>query len=323
MKAAGLQLFAEALHRSKSSSIVSRAPSWHGVLVLNYHRIGNPDTTKGFRDVYSATAADFDHHLSFLKRNADVISGDDLPKVMDRGKGRHVLITFDDGYRDNYELAFPLLKKHGLTATFFICTGLVDRSKRAWWDDIAYMAGQSARPDFAANRDEQIAGGIAGYRALPAEKTGDFLDRFSERTGVDLPAMTAGNPEWMTWDMIREMRAGGMTIGAHTISHPILSSLSPHSQLAEIQGSRDRVAAELGEQPRLFAYPIGKPATFNSDTIAALKISGFDFAFSFYGGHQPLPTTHPYDVRRSNVNWRMSRSFFEAKVALPGLFARW
>jgi peptidoglycan/xylan/chitin deacetylase (PgdA/CDA1 family) len=323
MKAAGLQLLAGALHRSGSSSLVSRAPSWSGVLTLNYHRVGDPKHAHGLPEIFSATAEDFDRHLAFLKQNADVISGDDLASVLKRKSGRHVLITFDDGYRDNYELVYPLLKKHRLPATFFICTGLTDRNRRAWWDDIAWMINKSVRAPYVADRPAAIARAIAQYRSLPEPDALGFLDELSGETGVDLRTMSSDDNQWMTWEMIRELRANGMTIGAHTVSHPILSKLTPQSQLSEIQGSRDRIAAELNEAPRLFAYPVGKPYTFNQDTRAALETAGFEFAFSFYGGHQPVPLASPYDVRRCSISWGMTPSAFEAKVALPKLFARW
>lgn len=308
------------MHRTRSSCLLSRASAWRGVLVLNYHRIGNPATATGLRDIYSATADDFDHQLSFLKRNTDVISAADLPSVLHRKRGRHVLLTFDDGYRDNYEIAYRLLSKHGLTAAFFVCTGLVDRQNRAWWDDIARLVGSREQPE---KRDAAIARAVTEYRAQPESQLGEYLHRLAERTGAVLPSFAESDGDWMTWDMIREMHANGMTIGAHTVSHPILTRLSPESQLDEILESRNRIAAELGETPRFFSYPIGKPATFDDVTKSALRTAGFEYAFSFYGGHQPFLVDQPYDIRRCSVGWRMSQGAFEAKVAYPPVFARW
>src|SRR5262249_31538419 len=126
MSVTKIELAADVLQRSRGAALLRRAPAWSGVLVLNYHRIGHVATAPFFRDAFSATPADFDRQLAFLARNADVIAADDLPQALRSGRGRHVMITFDDGYLDNYELAFPLLRQHHLPATFFICTGLLD-----------------------------------------------------------------------------------------------------------------------------------------------------------------------------------------------------
>ncbi len=127
----------------------------------------------------------------------------------------------------------------------------------------------------------------------------------------------------MTWDNVRELRAAGMTIGAHTVTHPILSRLSAEQQHEEIAGSQARLAVELGEVPHLFAYPVGKPHTFNADTRAALRGNSFSHAFSSYGGHQPFAPLDPLDFRRTHIDWRTSMPVFQAMVTLPKLFARW
>jgi peptidoglycan/xylan/chitin deacetylase (PgdA/CDA1 family) len=126
VSAGKLGLAAGLLHRSHGGAVLRLAPAWSGVLILNYHRIGYAESAPFFRDAISATPHEFDAQLAFLARNADVVAGADLPEVLRAGRGRHVMITFDDGYRDNYEIALPLLKLHGLAATFFLCTGLLD-----------------------------------------------------------------------------------------------------------------------------------------------------------------------------------------------------
>jgi peptidoglycan/xylan/chitin deacetylase (PgdA/CDA1 family) len=335
MSATKLHLAAGVLQRSRGAAVIRRAPAWSGVLVLNYHRIGHITNMPFLRDAISATPADFDRQLAFLARHTDVISGDDLPHVLRTGRGRHILITFDDGYLDNYELAFPLLQRHGLTATFFICTGLLDDRGLAWWDEISWMVRTSTRLELpvsswfetpitlAEDREPAIKAVIDRYRALPGDQTAAFLNHVAEATGTSRATPSLSRNLWMTWDHVREMRAAGMTIGAHTITHPILSRLPAECQLEEIAGSRARVGVEIGESPKLFAYPVGKPYTFNTDTRAALQSAGFSHAFSFYGGHQPFAPLDPYDVRRTHIDWRTTMPVFQAMVTLPKLFARW
>jgi peptidoglycan/xylan/chitin deacetylase (PgdA/CDA1 family) len=245
------------------------------------------------------------------------------------------LLTFDDGYLDNYDCAYPILRNHGLTATFFVCTGLLDNGCLSWWDEIAWMVRTSQKqslvlhPWFSTpiplgyDREHAVHDIIATYRSLEGDRPTAFLDAVGEATGTGRAPMSLARDLWMSWDQVREMRSGGMTIGAHTVNHPILSRLSAEQQLAEVAGSRDRIATELGETPRLFAYPVGKKQTFNADTRAALKASGFSYAFSFYGGLQPFTLIDRFDIRRTNVNWQTTYPLFQAMSTLPTVFARW
>jgi peptidoglycan/xylan/chitin deacetylase (PgdA/CDA1 family) len=330
-----LGLAATVLQRSRGATFLRQTPTWSGALILNYHRIGHAAHSQFLRDVISATPDDFDRQLAYLARHADVISARELPAVLHAKRGRHVMVTFDDGYLDNYEIAFPLLRRHGLTATFFISTGLIDRRGVAWWDEIAWMIRTSQRRELPAgewfetpvplpaDREAAIGAVVGRYRSLPEERTTAFLDHVADAAGTGRADPALARDLWMTWDHVREMQAHGMTIGAHTVSHPILSRLSAERQYEEIAGSRARLAIELGSAPRLFAYPVGKPYTFDADTRTALQAAGFRYAFSFYGGHQPYAPVDPYDIRRTHVDWRTTMPLFQAMVTLPAVFARW
>src|SRR6185437_1325052 len=105
--------------------LLRRTSIGDGLLVLNYHRIGDPSASLFDPALFSATADAFEAHVRVCKQSFDVVSPGDLPRI--RGaRGRYVQITFDDGYRDNYDVAFPILARHGVPATFFLATGLID-----------------------------------------------------------------------------------------------------------------------------------------------------------------------------------------------------
>src|SRR5262245_45583277 len=130
------QLAARILGATGLRYVLSRVARWSGVLGLNYHRIGEAGRSVYDRGLWSATADDFDAQVGWLKSHFDIIRPDDLPAALAARRGRHVLITFDDGYRDNYADAFPVLKRHGVPATFFITTGFIDDARLSWWDEI-------------------------------------------------------------------------------------------------------------------------------------------------------------------------------------------
>jgi peptidoglycan/xylan/chitin deacetylase (PgdA/CDA1 family) len=328
-----LALAANLLRWSGGGAMLRARPQWEGLLVLNYHRIGDPAASPFERSLFSAAVDDLDRQIAFMKRSAEIISPAEIASVRRRASGRSILITFDDGYRDNYDLAFPILKRHGVPATFFISTGFIDRGEIAWWDEIAWMIRHAAVAEIPENawlghlplrddeeRESAIRTALTRYKALPGDQTRAFLTFLTGATGSGRYPGDARDL-WMTWEMIRELRDAGMTIGAHTDSHPLLSRLSPKEQAREILTSRDRLAAELGAPPSVFAYPVGNVGVYDLATRRVLQQAGFSYAFNFIGGHQPFATFDPYDVRRSYVGHRMSQPTFEALVTLPTVFA--
>ena len=312
---------------------------WRGLLALNYHRIGDWDASPLDRGVFSCTADAFAEQMAFLAREFDVITLADLPHARRDPKGRYVMVTFDDGYRDNYELAFPVLKRERIPATFFITTGFIDDSPLAWWDRIAYVvrtAGEAGlrslpeRPETwggplpltdPASRELAIKAVLAAYYRLPDHKTAGFLADLRALTGVDAPAsLTDGL--WMSWGNVRELKLAGMGIGGHTHTHPLLARLGPAEQVEEIRICKERLLDAAGVRTRGFAYPVGTPDSFNTMTRAILLANGFDLAFSVYGGHQSMADVDFLDIRRTSVGLTTTQKLFEAKTTLPRLFAR-
>jgi len=309
--------------------------TWRGVLALSYHRIGSGDDSPYDRNSWDATAEGLYEQLRFLKRHFDVVAPDDLAEAIRSRRGRYVVVTFDDGYRDNYETAYAVLKSVGVPATFFVTTGFLDARRPAWWDEIAWMVytssgrvlpeaewfpaplGLAAREREATARTLQEA-----HKALPPERSEEFLDFLADATGSGRHPGQA--PElWMTWDMVRALRAGGMTIGGHTVSHPVLARLTRELQSREIADCKRRIETELGEPMRYLSYPYGLRWAFNDDTRACLSEHGIELAFSDYGGYRRYGDWDPGDVRRCTVGRTTTADRFRIRTALPQVFARW
>jgi lipopolysaccharide exporter len=309
------ELVAHCMERSGVGAVLSRVPAWRGVLVLCYHRIGRP--VPGVHDprLWSATQEDFDRQLEFLARNVQVVSGDELAAALEEPRGRHVAVTFDDGYRDNYELAYPVLRAHGLPAVFFLATGFIDRPHVAWWDEIAWMVR-------GTDQEAATESLLDTYQQLPTDRADAFLDRLAAQTGSGRADPIAASTTWMTWDMVREMDRGGMAFGAHTVDHPVLSRCSTERQQQEIDGSVARLRHELGEPPTLFAYPVGGRAAFDDRTRAYLRDAGITHAFSFYGGYVSRGGFDRLDLPRACVTPAISAARFRARVTLPRVFCR-
>jgi peptidoglycan/xylan/chitin deacetylase (PgdA/CDA1 family) len=322
--------------RPKVKRLMRRLPGWRGVLALNYHRIGDHTASPWDHSLWSASAELFDLQLAVLAAEAEVIAPGDIGAALQDGKpGRRVLITFDDGYRDNFEIAYPLLRKHGLTATFFLATGFIDRPRVAWWDELAWMVRGSRAQALeagewlprtmaldAAGADATIATLTAHYKTLPNERTEAFLDHVAVATGSGRCDPDEAAEMWITWEMARELRRGGMTIGGHTVTHPVLARIPAARQEEEIEGCAGRIEQELGEPMRWFAYPVGARDTFTADTRQILTRGGVQLAFSFYGGHARFSRWDPLDVPRTHVGPELSPEILQGMVWLPGLLAR-
>lgn len=329
------ELFANVLERSGCNRLLQSAGTWRGLLTLNYHRIGDGSQSLFDRPLWSASEEEFESQVNYLARNFDVIGLDDLDDVFDARRGRHVLITFDDGYRDNFEAAYPILASADVPAAFFIATGFIDKPSVPWWDEIAWMTRSSQRTGLPRNvwtiqpvefdepdRANAIRQLLSVYKQLEGHETARFLNFLGEATGSGRCPKAEANDLWMTWDMIREMRQGGMSFGAHTETHQLLARLQPEEQDREIRRSKCRLEVQLNESITAFSYPVGKPGAFDEVTRACLQDHGFRWAFSYYGGYADYRGYDRLDMPRVAVEVETGESMFRSMTSLPRVFAR-
>ena len=307
---------------------------WSGVLAFNYHRVGEGTEPLFDRGLWSASAEAFADQVRFCKSQLEMIKPDDLSSIRSSTRGRYGLITFDDGYRDNYDVAFQILKSESVPATFFITTGFIDSPHISWWDEIAWMVQISTRdlielPDWLpapvflddTDRKKAIKTLLRAYKTMPTDCTASYLDAIAKESGSGRCGNDASQNLWMNWDMLREMKAAGMTIGGHTVTHPVLERASPERQRQEILGCCNRLAEEIGEPIRYFSYPVGRHRAFNAITREVLGEAGITYAFSHYGGFSRFSHWDDYDVRRISVEPYIGSDWFRSIVSLPGFFA--
>ena len=329
------ELAARTLDVSGIGTLLRTARLARGVLVLNYHRIAPDDRQLLDRGVWSATPDSFEAQVAFLAKRCRVIQPDQLERRLG-SRGCSVLITFDDGYRDCAQYALPILRSYGVPATFFLTTGFLDRTATAWWDEIAWMVAKSSRPRLAA--DEWLAeefeltgaGGVGAaarfteqYKGLPWDAREPFLEHLAEVTGSGRRPLSDQHSDWITWDQARELVSAGMTIGAHTVTHPILAGLPPERQRDEVASSLSRLEEELGRRSWLFAYPVGTRSSFDAPARAAMRENGVHMAFSNYGGVARAANWDPLDVPRANIWNSMTPAHFRALATAPRPFARY
>lgn len=286
------------------------------VMGLTYHRIGDSEACEHDSGVYSATTDGFDAHLAHLKKSYDVLAPEEAVRIA-TGQTRPrsgVVITFDDGYIDNYETAFPVLKKHGLSAMFFLTTSCVGTGFVPWWDRIAYIVKHTRHRVIRLSYPrpvefdlDQMGVRMACLRVLRLYRDAATTDpdRFEcelSRACEQSCETYAPTQRFLSWDQAREMQRAGMAFGSHTHTHQILSKLTPEEQRFEVETSRDIMQRELQTPIEVLAYPVGSRHTFSAVTIDALKSAGYRAAFSHYGGGNRAGEFNPFDIRRESVN---------------------
>ena len=301
-------------------------PLSDSLLVLAYHRIGNPEEDNFDPGVFSATAEQLADQVRFLKRHLEVVTLEEALAVIDcstRRSGTHcrVLITFDDGYLDNFEFAYPVLRSLDVQGVFFLTSNMVGSSHISWWDRIAYLLRKAQRRRFSLSYPSPLhvdldrEGLTVSLRAVlklykqPSNRDPDrFLGELCAATqSGEVPV---GPRRFLNWDEAKMMIAGGMAIGSHTVSHNVLSQISADRQRQELVESRRILQEKLNTPVKALAYPVGARTSFTAQTRQLAREAGYCAAFSFYGGKNPHRNIEAFDVKRSDVgsqSWRRFR----------------
>jgi peptidoglycan/xylan/chitin deacetylase (PgdA/CDA1 family) len=310
--------------------LVRLLPS-QNLLIFNYHRVSVPGGATAFDDeVFGPDADAFEAQMRWLKKNTDVLSEADLLEVCSekrRPRGVCSAVTFDDGYRDNFDVAYPILKAAGVPAMFFVPTEAISTGRLSWWDHIAYLVKASAKGEFSF-RDRTYRAGpreratcaelLRLWRSSGGRGTETFVAELAAATGAALPTAEQERGELMTWDHIRAAAAGGIGIGSHTVRHRILSHIPLEDQRRELADSKAALERELGRPIVSLAYPVGQYEHFNVETKRLAEECGYRMAFSFLTGTASRGRLDRFDIPRTCVPETLDR--LDAGCAFPGLF---
>ncbi|MBM3724794.1 MAG: polysaccharide deacetylase family protein [Acidobacteria bacterium] len=191
-----------------------------------------------------------------------------------------VVFTVDDGYRDFYQVAYPIFRKYNIPVLFYLTTGYMDRECWLWGDRLRYCFRNTPHQTFRAVGMEfsknQQAAGLERLRemakAAPDAERRRIVAEFESASGIQVPERITADYEPCTRDEIREMARGGIEFGAHTLTHPILSKLPDAATVErEILGSKARLEAELGQPVTHFAYPNGRWQDVNQAALATAR----------------------------------------------------
>jgi peptidoglycan/xylan/chitin deacetylase (PgdA/CDA1 family) len=254
-----------------------------GVAILTYHGVRDdtwPAGTMRFEELH-VTAARLSEQCQTLRDlDCTMLSASEWAGVADGTRpmpARAAMVSFDDGYRTVLTHALPVLERYAIPAIVFVCTGPVERRERFWPDALAHRDGDAAVAD-AKSLDHD------SWRAMTAT------------CAMDAAADDPHAP--LSVDELRRLaRHPLITIGAHTVSHPILRRAPVSVQAQEIGGGKETLEQWIGERVDTFAYPNGRPgADYDDHSIRLVRQAGFEHAFTtserFAAPGEP-PLEHP------------------------------
>jgi peptidoglycan/xylan/chitin deacetylase (PgdA/CDA1 family) len=312
-----------------------RAP-W--LTVLTYHRVGRPEGHRFDSGVIDVSPETFEHQLAIVARYFQAVTTRELRDYF-RGAPlprNPALITFDDGYRDNFEIALPLLLKHGLRATFFVASSFIEERRLFWWDRIAFVVKSSKRERLAltypypielrledrAEAQAQLLALVKSHRRLDLPRFLDELDRAAGVAFSQEQERQMADRELMTWTEVRALRLADMDVQSHTRHHRVLQTLAPEELDEELGGGRADVESALDANVAAVSYPVGGPIADHPEIRQSVERAGFELGFSNATGVSLLgPSLDPLDICRLGMDYSLSESLFRGMLASPRLFA--
>jgi peptidoglycan/xylan/chitin deacetylase (PgdA/CDA1 family) len=295
--------------------------------VLTYHKINEPSRERnGDPSLISATPEAFDAQMRHVAARYRAVTAEQVADAMSGGRAlppRAVLITFDDATRDFGEVAWPILRKHHLPATVFVPSAFPGRAEVAfWWDRLYRSINETTRQSVDLGAHGVVVIPPKGRRQSLVRNLQRLVKRLShehamevvERVCVRLGGGVAGG-DTLSWAELRTLAADGVSVGAHTHSHPALTRMSELEAAGEIERSRTEIARALGSVPRSFAYPFGD---HNGTVANMVRQQGFDFAVTCLDGRND-PDVDPMRLRRINITRRTTQPLFAFRLTPAGI----
>ena len=305
-------------------SRVRRVVRKSDVSILMYHRVcPNPDA----RYTDSVSPKMFERHLKYLSREYKIISLVDLVDDLQSNESdqdRTVAITFDDGYRDNYLHAYPILRRFRAPATFFLATGYIGEGSPFWWELVSYVIERTAAKslDLATlgsyglqSKEDRVSASQAVINRLKGvldhERNAE-IKKLCALCGTEVSARL-GEELVLSWKDVEEMDRGGMTFGAHSVSHGILTRMRLEQARNEIVESKKQLEDRLGKTATCFAYPNGE---HSAELVQLVRDLGFKCAVSVFPCTLVSRKDNIYSLPRIPV----CEDFDKFKVMLCGLW---
>ena len=283
-------------------------------VILCYHGVGesgNPLGQAPSREIFAA-------QMRFLRQNYRVVSLEEVCRELCGALNSEpgIAITFDDGYRSAYTVAFPILQEYRLPATIYLTLDSVETSQVAWYDRVFLAMAVAPSGEiqldlqgpwrFQLNSlEDRLRAAlevVALLRTLPNSQRRECCALLEKRIGLPQNALSS---RILTWDEIYTMHRAGIAFGSHTLTHPVVSQLSPRELEQELAVSKRLLEEKLGVPVLDFAFPFGKTSDFSAGAIEMLSRCGYRSAVTTVPGVN-IPQINPYELRRLQVGYDAS-----------------
>jgi peptidoglycan/xylan/chitin deacetylase (PgdA/CDA1 family) len=300
-----------------------RRKKFKSIQILLYHRVND----EGDRMFPAVPTAQFAAQMEYVAEHCSPCSLDEAVERLHRNDlpENALVVTFDDGYRDNYVHAFPVLQRNRIPATIFLATGAIGTGRMIWHDRV-----------FRAFRESKVAmlDGLAGIESnmplrtiderrsaqgrilqllwqLPDDARLERIDQLEERLGIgggkEQPDLMLG------WDEVSHMAENGILFGSHTVSHPILANL-PESRLRdEVEASKKAIECRTNRMVTGFAYPVGRRQDFDEGVKRIVREAGYGYAVTTIFGVNEAGQD-PFELRRGTP-WEADIPSFATKLS--------
>lgn len=328
------QAFRCALAASGLHRLFPQNPEYRGVILM-LHRVISGQETGFVRHSrrFMVTARGLERSLRhLLSRGYRFLTPDQVVEELGTEpvappRPPFALLTFDDGFRDTLTLALPLMRRLGIPFTVYVCSGVPDGRWILWPHvldrlitarpclDLEWEGERLRLPTRTASEQDTAYDRLRALIInLPEDGRREFLHRLAQGSGIDPGA--ACQALSLSWADLRELAADPLvTLGAHTVSHVELASLSPSAARAEMETSRGRLEEELRLPVRHFAYPFGSKPRPEAGGHLLAQTAGFTTAVTTLPGHVvPAHRNHLYQLPRHNLEDRVPPALYETRL---------
>lgn len=318
---------AKSLARRCAAELYAKSPGFirglrGKVSILMYHRVVTDAelSSQFIQPGMYVTGDTFERQVRFLCEHFDVLSLHDLLTMwrekMWKAERRYCVITFDDGWLDNYVHAFPVLRRYDVPATIFLPTGVIGTNRWFWPEEVGWLSRRFAL--LPAQRKAGILASLRGgdswsngigadleagrsdeliERCKPAshDRIGELVGRLSDEMEVRLPRERLA----MNWDEVRDMAAAKISFGSHSVNHKILTTVSDAELQEEVFGSLDALRSHGLKGEFVFCYPNGN---YSPTVVRSVESAGYCAAMTTEPGWEDLEPANLFRLKRIAVH---------------------
>lgn len=324
------------------------SPADQRLLILMYHDIVSEEDQRAHwfnSDIPSTTQ--MEALIVALKQHYRIISVEDaIIEIRETGavQTKSVAITFDDGYVSTYKLLYPLLKKHGVTATIYLPTDWIDGKIDLWWITLAQMIDQSSLTSPKISTIEGILGesltnaadltatndrgkrifheSVSGILMRRGDGARDQIIHDLQEVLLDGRPFAPERQKPLSWEQIEEMSKSGVRFGAHTCSHPNLSHIDLESADHELGESKRIIQERLNIETLGLAYPYGYDVAGYRRLVPLLEKHGYHYACTSWWGHVDSKSNR-YLLGRTSLPQSNSSAVLARTIGLEYCMKHW